>query len=145
MAAIENGALAVDFDLVNTLTGVRLATQRFTGPPGALRNAAHRVSDAVYQKILGVRGAFATRIANISVEGTAHAQRHRLELCAATMHACAKVAGTFASLDFHHLVPRKGRILRLPRAAVAIAARIAHHARAVDRVVEARMRVAMYP
>ncbi|HUO18398.1 MAG TPA: Tol-Pal system beta propeller repeat protein TolB [Steroidobacteraceae bacterium] len=78
LAVLENGTLAVDFDLVNTLTGVRLATQRFTGPAGALRNAAHRVSDAIYQKILGVRGAFATRIAYVSIDGTPPAQRYQL-------------------------------------------------------------------
>ena len=78
LATLDNGALAVDFDLVNTLTGQRLATQRFTGPPGALRNAAHRVSDAIYQKILGVRGAFATRIAYVTVDGVAPALRYQL-------------------------------------------------------------------
>lgn len=78
LAAHDNGSLAVDFDLVNTLTGVRLATQRFTGPPGALRNAAHKVSDAIYQKILGVRGAFATRIAYVSVDGSPPAQHYQL-------------------------------------------------------------------
>jgi TolB protein len=72
------GQVAIEFDLVNTLTGVRLATQRFVGEPGALRNAAHHVSDAVYQKILGVRGAFATRIAYVAVDGTPPAQRHQL-------------------------------------------------------------------
>ncbi|MBV9724938.1 MAG: hypothetical protein JO299_07165, partial [Gammaproteobacteria bacterium] len=42
--SLDNGSLAVDFELVNTLTGARLAAQRFTGAPGAMRNAAHRVS-----------------------------------------------------------------------------------------------------
>ena len=76
--ALDNGSLAVDFELVNTLTGARLATQRFTGAPGAMRNAAHRVSDAIYQKILGVRGAFATRIAYVAVDGEPPAQRYQL-------------------------------------------------------------------
>ena len=78
LTALEGGTLAVDFDLLNTLTGARLASQRFTGPPGALRNAAHRVSDAIYQKILGVRGAFATRIAYVSVDGAPPAQHYQL-------------------------------------------------------------------
>ena len=78
VSAIDAGQLAVDFDLVNTLTGVKLATQRFVGTPSALRNAAHRVSDAVYQKILGVRGAFATRIAFVAVDGTPPTQRYQL-------------------------------------------------------------------
>ena len=74
----ENGALAVDFELVNTLTGARLASQRFTGAASALRNAAHKVSDVIYQKILGVRGAFATRIAYVAVDGTPPAQHYQL-------------------------------------------------------------------
>jgi TolB protein len=75
---LDNGSLAVDFELVNTLTGARLAAQRFTGAPGAMRNAAHRVSDVIYQKILGVRGAFATRIAYVAVDGEPPAQRYQL-------------------------------------------------------------------
>ncbi len=78
VSALANGQLAVDFDLVNTLTGARLATQRFMGAPSALRNAAHRVSDVVYQKILGVRGAFATRIAYVAVDGAPPAQHYQL-------------------------------------------------------------------
>jgi TolB protein len=76
--ALDNGGLAVDFELVNTLTGARLAGQRFTGTPGAMRNAAHRVSDVIYQKILGVRGAFATRIAYVAVQGEAPTQHYQL-------------------------------------------------------------------
>jgi TolB protein len=72
------GEVGVEFDLINTLTGARLATQRFVGEPGALRNAAHRVSDVVYQKILGVRGAFATRIAYVGVDGVPPAQHYQL-------------------------------------------------------------------
>jgi len=78
VSALGSGELAVDFDLVNALTGARLATQRFVGAPSALRNAAHRVSDVVYQKILGVRGAFATRIAYVAVEGAVPEQRFQL-------------------------------------------------------------------
>jgi len=76
--ALDNGSLAVDFELVNTLTGAKLAGQRFTGAPGAMRNAAHRVSDVIYQKILGVRGAFATRIAYVAVQGEPPTQHYQL-------------------------------------------------------------------
>src|SRR2546423_13435417 len=75
---MESGQLTVDFDLVNSLTGARLATQRFVGAASALRNAAHRVSDVIYQKILGVRGAFATRIAYVAVDGSPPAQHYQL-------------------------------------------------------------------
>src|ERR1700730_5004520 len=40
VSAMDGGQVAVDFDLVNALTGARLATQRFLGASGALRNAA---------------------------------------------------------------------------------------------------------
>jgi len=75
---MDGGNLAVDFDLLNVLTGQRVGGQRFIGTPGALRNAAHRVSDVVYEKILGIRGAFATRIAYVSVEGQPPAQKFQL-------------------------------------------------------------------
>src|SRR5579863_3687386 len=78
VAGTDGGGFAIDFDLVNTLTGAKLATQRFTGPASALRNAAHRVSDVIYQKILGVRGAFATRIAYVGVDGAPPTQTYRL-------------------------------------------------------------------
>ncbi|MGH8261268.1 MAG: Tol-Pal system beta propeller repeat protein TolB, partial [Steroidobacteraceae bacterium] len=78
VSALAGGQLAVDFQLLNALNGEQLANQRFTGPPSALRDAAHRVSDVIYQKILGVRGAFATRIAYVAVEGKPPAQRFQL-------------------------------------------------------------------
>ena len=75
---MDGGNLAVDFDLLNTLTSQRVAGQRFVGSPGAMRNAAHRVSDVVYEKITGIRGAFATRIAYVSVDGQPPAQHYQL-------------------------------------------------------------------
>ena len=78
LSSLDGGQVAVDFDLVNVLTGQRMMTQRFQGAPNALRNAAHRVSDAIYEKLLGVRGAFATRIAYVAVEGDPPAQNYQL-------------------------------------------------------------------
>jgi TolB protein len=78
LTSVEGGQVAVDFDLVNSLTGQRVVSQRFVGVPSALRNAAHRVSDVVYEKILGIRGAFATRIAYVAVDGQPPAQNYQL-------------------------------------------------------------------
>jgi TolB protein len=75
---LPSGELAVDFDLLNVLNGQRLGSERFTAGASALRNAAHRVSDAIYEKILGVRGAFATRIAYVAVNGQPPAQVYQL-------------------------------------------------------------------
>jgi TolB protein len=72
------GQLAVDFNLLNALTGQSIARQRFVGTASALRNAAHRVSDVIYQAITGIRGAFATRIAYVAVVGEGADQRFQL-------------------------------------------------------------------
>ncbi len=78
VSPLGGGQLAVDFQLLNALNGEQLANQRFTGTPSALRDAAHRVSDVIYEKILGIRGAFDTRIAYVAVEGKPPAQRFQL-------------------------------------------------------------------
>lgn len=70
--------VAVDFNLLNVLTGQSVVRKRFSGPPSVLRNAAHRVSDAIYQAITGIRGAFDTRIAYVAVIGQGAAQRFQL-------------------------------------------------------------------
>jgi TolB protein len=70
--------LIVECDLVSVLTGQALASQRYTATAATLRNAAHQISDFVYEKILGTRGAFSTRIAYISVEGQPPAQHYQL-------------------------------------------------------------------
>src|SRR5665213_2244206 len=78
VTSLAGNQVAVDFELLNALTGQQLANPRFTGTPAAVRDAAHRCSDVIYEKILGVRGAFATRVAYISVEGQPPAQRYQL-------------------------------------------------------------------
>jgi TolB protein len=73
-----SGQIAVEFNLLNTLTGQSIARQRFVGTEAALRNAAHRVSDVIYQAITGIRGAFATRVAYIAVVGQGADLRYQL-------------------------------------------------------------------
>ena len=78
VSATDGGQISVEFDLVNALTGQRIAGQKFVGTASALRNAAHRVSDAIFEKILGVKGAFATRIAYVAVTGQPPVQTYQL-------------------------------------------------------------------
>jgi TolB protein len=75
---ISGGQLALDFNLLNTLTGQSIARQRFVGQASALRNAAHRASDVIYQAVTGIRGAFATRISYVAIVGDGAAQRFQL-------------------------------------------------------------------
>jgi TolB protein len=67
------------FDLVNALNGqVMLQDESITVSQAMLRNGAHRVADVIFEKLTGVRGAFATRIAYIAVTGTPPTQRYQL-------------------------------------------------------------------
>jgi TolB protein len=57
------------FELYNVLNRQRLLGYQISANKAGLRLASHQVADMVFQKILGVRGAFATRIAYVSVLG----------------------------------------------------------------------------
>ena len=70
--------MRIDAELVNVLTGQRVAGPNVTTAAANLRNAAHRIADALFEKIIGVRGAFATRIAYVSVDGKPPTQRYEL-------------------------------------------------------------------
>jgi TolB protein len=71
-------ALTVECDLVNSLTGQRMGTARVSATAATLRKAAHQVSDFIYEKITGTRGAFSTRVAYVSVDGTPPKQSFQL-------------------------------------------------------------------
>jgi TolB protein len=74
----SSGEIDVECDLVNSQTGDMVASQKFIANSSSIRNAAHQISDFIYEKILGVRGAFATRIAYISVQGQQPNQKYQL-------------------------------------------------------------------
>lgn len=57
------------FELYNVLNRQRLLGYQISANQAGMRLASHQVADMVFQKILGVRGAFATRVAYISVLG----------------------------------------------------------------------------
>jgi TolB protein len=75
----SGGNVTLRFDLVNALSGqVMLDDEGVTVTQDRLRHGAHRVADAVFEKLTGIRGAFATRIAYVSVTGAPPAQRYQL-------------------------------------------------------------------
>src|SRR5579863_1155795 len=78
VTAVSASELDIECDLLNTLTGQRVGGKRFVANSASLRNAAHMVSDFVYESVLGVRGAFATRIAYVAVQGQAPNQHFQL-------------------------------------------------------------------
>ena len=60
----------ISFELYNVLTRQRLLGYQFSANKPGLRLASHQAADMVFEKILGIRGAFATRVAYISVLGS---------------------------------------------------------------------------
>lgn len=64
----DSGAYEVDFRLINTYNARQLAGFRIPSPVKQLRRTAHRISDIIFEKLTGVRGAFDTRIAYITVK-----------------------------------------------------------------------------
>jgi TolB protein len=78
VTASGSDQLTVECDLVNALTGTTVASHKLIANSASLRNAAHQIADFIYEKILGTRGAFATRIAYVSVDGQLPAQHYQL-------------------------------------------------------------------
>ncbi len=60
---------SISYELYNVLTKQRLLGFQISANRAGLRSAGHQIADAVFEKILGIRGAFSTRIAYISVLG----------------------------------------------------------------------------
>jgi len=58
----------VDYELYDVLRQTRILTGNQSGPASEVRMVAHRVADAVYEKLTGVPGAFATKLLYITVD-----------------------------------------------------------------------------
>ncbi len=68
----------ISFELYNVLNRQRLLAYQISTNRAGLRLASHQVADMVFEKIVGVRGAFSTRIAYISVLGHLPSRTYRL-------------------------------------------------------------------
>jgi TolB protein len=78
MQPVGEDRFSITFELYNILTRQRMLGYEITANKPGLRLAGHQVADMVFQKILGIRGAFATRIAYISVLGAVPHRTYRL-------------------------------------------------------------------
>ena len=67
-----------EYELFDVAKQERLLGFALTAPAGAMRDVAHQIADAVYEKILGVPGAFWTRIAYVTASGLGRATRYAL-------------------------------------------------------------------
>ncbi|MEJ2790136.1 MULTISPECIES: Tol-Pal system beta propeller repeat protein TolB [unclassified Pseudoxanthomonas] len=73
-----DGGYRVEYELFDVAKQERMLGLAMTARSNALRDVAHQMADAIYEKILGVRGAFWTRIAYITAAGTGKATRYAL-------------------------------------------------------------------
>lgn len=78
LVPVSDGRYEVQYELVNTLTGQRLLGQALPVGRDALKLASHRAADSIFEKIIGIPGAFATRIAYVAVEGPPASRRYQL-------------------------------------------------------------------
>lgn len=78
VTAGANATVTLNFELVNVLSGQVQLTESVTVPQATVRHGAHRVADRIFERLTGVRGAFATRIAYISVDGAPPKQSYQL-------------------------------------------------------------------
>lgn len=78
LAPLPDGRFEIRYELVSIANGQRLLGTALPADRNALKAASHRLSDAVYERILGVRGAFSTRMAYVAVDGPATARSYRL-------------------------------------------------------------------
>ena len=72
------GSYRVEYELFDVATQQRLLGFALTARSSAMRDVAHQVADAIYEKILGVPGAFFTRIAYVTATGTGRAAQYAL-------------------------------------------------------------------
>ena len=67
-------------ELFDILSEKKIWSQTIDSAGSDLRDIAHYIADEVFQKITGIRGAFATKVVYVTVQGRGDARKFRLQL-----------------------------------------------------------------
>lgn len=78
--AKQDDAYVVEAQLFDVIQQNLLSGIRFNVTTQSLRSAAHQIADEVFEKVLGIRGAFNTQIAYVSATGPKASRQYQLEL-----------------------------------------------------------------
>ena len=82
----SDGGYRAEFELMDVAKQERLLGLALAGRAGNMRDVAHQIADLVYEKILGVRGAFWTRIAYVTASGLGRDIQYSLMIADADGH-----------------------------------------------------------
>jgi TolB protein len=77
---VEGGRLRVDFRLWDVFSEQQLLGLQFTSSPENWRRVAHKISDAVYERLTGEKGYFDTRVVFVAESGGRTARTKRLAI-----------------------------------------------------------------
>lgn len=83
---LDDGNYEVTFRLVDVYRGQQIAGYSIRTRKEQLRYTAHQVADIIYEKLTGTPGAFATRIAYVTVTKQGDKKIHKLEIADADGH-----------------------------------------------------------
>ena len=86
VANVGNDRYEVRFRLLDVFREKQLAGRIFEVPAARLRKAAHQISDIIYERLIGKPGAFDTRIAYVTVAGSAPEERFLLQVADSDGH-----------------------------------------------------------
>ncbi len=76
----ENGELVVEFQLFDVVRGTQMTGYSIPTASSRIRRVAHQISDIVYEKLSGQRGAFNTHVAYVTLERSGKESSYRLAI-----------------------------------------------------------------